>query len=133
MAEMKRIPRILVAKVGLDGHDRGSKIIARALRDAGMDVVYTGLRQTVEMTANAAIQEDVDIIGVSILSGAHLTLLPALRKMLDEKGAQNISIIAGGIIPDKDIPKLKAQGVDMVFQPGVPLSEIVEHFQSKQR
>jgi len=133
MDEIKRKPRVLIAKVGLDGHDRGAKIIARALRDAGMDVIYTGLRQTVEMTVNAAIQEDVDVIGVSILSGAHLTLLPDLRTMLIEKGAKDISTIAGGIIPDKDIPVLKAQGIDKVFQPGTALREIVDYVQSKQR
>lgn len=118
--------RILVAKPGLDGHDRGAKIIARALRDAGMEVVYTGLHQTPEMIANAAIQEDVDAIGMSIMSGAHMTLFPAVLKLLEERGASDIRVFGGGIIPDEDIPKLKAMGVGQIFTPGSSTADIVQ-------
>jgi len=117
--------RILVAKPGLDGHDRGAKIIARALRDAGFEVIYTGLHQTPEMIAEAAIQEDVDAIGLSILSGAHNTLFPAVMQALRERGAGEIAIFGGGIVPPDDIATLKAQGVRAIFTPGASTDEIV--------
>src|SRR5213082_3286948 len=110
--------RVLVAKPGLDGHDRGAKIVARALRDAGMEVIYTGLHQTSEMIANAAIQEDVDAVGLSIMSGAHMTLFPAVIDLLRAKGANDVVIFGGGIIPDGDIPELKKKGVAEIFLPG---------------
>ncbi len=116
--------RVLVAKPGLDGHDRGAKVLAHALRDAGMEVIYTGLHQTPEMIVNAAIQEDVGVICVSILSGAHGQVFPEILKLLKSKGAPEISVLAGGIIPDKDIEELKKIGVKAVFGPGSPLSEI---------
>ena len=118
--------RILVAKPGLDGHDRGAKIIARALRDAGVEVIYTGLHQTPEMIAEAAIQEDVDAIGLSILSGAHNTLFPAIMRLMREKGGDEIAIFGGGIIPEEDIATLKQQGVREIFTPGATTDEIVE-------
>ena len=118
--------RILVAKPGLDGHDRGAKIIARALRDAGVEVIYTGLHQTPEMIAEAAIQEDVDAIGLSILSGAHNTLFPAIMKLMREKGGDEIAIFGGGIIPEEDIATLKQAGVREIFTPGATTDEIVE-------
>jgi len=118
--------RILVAKPGLDGHDRGARIIARTYRDAGFEVIYTGLHQTPEQIVNAAIQEDVDLVGFSILSGAHLTLASEIKRLLKEKGADDIPVIGGGIIPDEDIPKLKEIGVKKVFLPGTPLDEIVK-------
>ncbi len=124
MAERKL--RILVAKPGLDGHDRGAKIIARALRDAGMEVIYTGLHQTPEMIVNAAIQEDVDAIGMSIMSGAHMTLFPAVMDLLKESKAQDIRVFGGGIIPDADIPKLKGMGVTEIFTPGSSTQDIVQ-------
>ncbi len=117
--------RILVAKPGLDGHDRGAKIIARALRDAGMEVIYTGLHQTPEMIVNAAIQEDVDAIGMSIMSGAHMTLFPAVLGLLQEKKADDILVFGGGIIPDSDVPELKKKGVAEIFGPGSPTQDIV--------
>ncbi len=117
--------RVLVAKPGLDGHDRGAKIIARALRDAGMEVIYTGLRQTPEMIANAALQEDVQVIGLSILSGAHNAIVPRLMELLREKEMTDVHVIVGGIIPDDDVKLLKQQGVAEVFQPGAPLEGIV--------
>ena len=117
--------RILVAKPGLDGHDRGAKIIARALRDAGVEVIYTGLHQTPEMIAEAAIQEDVDAIGLSILSGAHLTLFPAIMRLLREKGGDDVAIFGGGIIPEEDIATLKQQGVREIFTPGATTDQIV--------
>ncbi len=117
--------RILVAKPGLDGHDRGAKIIARALRDAGFEVIYTGLHQTPEMIAEAAIQEDVDAIGLSILSGAHNTLFPAIIRLMREKGGDEIAIFGGGIIPEEDIPTLKQAGVREIFTPGATTDEIV--------
>jgi methylmalonyl-CoA mutase C-terminal domain/subunit len=117
--------RILVAKPGLDGHDRGAKIIARALRDAGFEVIYTGLHQTPEMIAEAAIQEDVDAIGLSILSGAHNTLFPAIMKLIKEKGGDDIAIFGGGIIPEEDIATLKQAGVREIFTPGATTDEIV--------
>jgi methylmalonyl-CoA mutase C-terminal domain/subunit len=118
--------RILVAKPGLDGHDRGAKIIARALRDAGMEVIYTGLHQTPEMIVNAAIQEDVDAIGMSIMSGAHMTLFPAVIDLLKKSSAGDIAVFGGGIIPDDDIPKLKGLGVAELFTPGSSTQDIVQ-------
>ncbi|MGH9451299.1 MAG: cobalamin B12-binding domain-containing protein [Terriglobia bacterium] len=125
----KRI-RVLVAKPGLDGHDRGAKIIARALRDAGMEVIYTGLRQTPEQIVRAALDEDVDAIGVSILSGAHNTILPRICRLLREQGMEDVLLIAGGIIPDENIPALKEAGVAAVFQPGASTTEIIEFIQT---
>ncbi len=121
-----RIIRVLVAKPGLDGHDRGAKIIARVLRDAGMDVVYTGIRQTPEMIAEAALQEDVDVIGLSILSGAHLELFPQIVEGMNTRGMKDIVVVAGGIIPDKDRAALLDMGVKAVFGPGTPTTDIVE-------
>jgi len=117
--------RILVAKPGLDGHDRGAKVVARALRDAGFEVIYTGLHQTPEMIANAAVQEDVDAVGLSIMSGAHNTLFPAVIQALKAKGATDIVVFGGGIIPDDDVGTLKAAGVKGVFTPGTPLADII--------
>jgi len=117
--------RILVAKPGLDGHDRGAKIIARALRDAGFEVIYTGLHQTPEMIAEAAAQEDVDAIGLSILSGAHMTLFPAVIDLLKEKGIDDVALFGGGIIPPKDIPELKKRGVKEIFTPGASTEDII--------
>ena len=122
--------RVLVAKPGLDGHDRGAKIIARALRDAGMEVIYTGLRQTPEMIVNAALQEDVQVIGLSILSGAHNAIVPRVMQLLHEKDMANVKVIVGGIIPDEDAADLKRQGVAAVFQPGASLEEIVDFVRS---
>jgi len=124
MSEQKT--RILVAKPGLDGHDRGAKVVARALRDAGFEVVYTGLHQTPEMIASAAVQEDVDAVGLSIMSGAHNTLFPAVMDALKERGAGEIVVFGGGIVPDEDIKTLQAAGVKGVFTPGTSLKEIVE-------
>jgi methylmalonyl-CoA mutase C-terminal domain/subunit len=121
-----RIIRVLVAKPGLDGHDRGAKIIARVLRDAGMEVVYTGIRQTPEMIAEAALQEDVDVIGLSILSGAHLELFPQIFAGMNARGMEDIVVVAGGIIPDLDRAALLDMGVKAVFGPGTPTTEIVE-------
>lgn len=118
--------RVMVAKPGLDGHDRGARIIARALRDAGFEVVYTGLHQTPDEIVKAAIQEDVDMIGLSSLAGAHMYLFPRVVQLLREQGAGEVVVCGGGIIPDEDIPKLKAAGIRGVFTPGVPLAEIVE-------
>ncbi len=118
--------RVLIAKPGLDGHDRGAKIIARALRDAGMEVIYTGLRQTPEQIVAAAIQEDVDAIGLSILSGAHNVLFPEIMRMLKEEGGEDIVVVAGGIFPEQDIAKLKAMGIKEIFLPGTPTSAAVE-------
>jgi methylmalonyl-CoA mutase, C-terminal domain len=118
--------RVLVAKPGLDGHDRGAKVIARALRDAGMEVIYTGLRQTPEMIAAAALQEDVDAVGVSILSGAHNTLCPRIVQLLREKGMDNVLVLVGGIVPQEDLPRLKEQGVAEVFLPGTNTDVIVK-------
>ncbi len=117
--------RIVVAKPGLDGHDRGAKVVCRALRDAGMEVIYTGLRRTPEEIVNAAIQEDVDLIGLSILSGAHPILFPKIIKLLKEKGAGDIPVIAGGIIPERDIPKMKKLGIREIFLPGTSTQDIV--------
>ena len=126
----KRI-RVIVAKPGLDGHDRGAKIIARALRDAGMEVIYTGLRQTPEQIVNAALQEDADVIGLSILSGAHTTLIPKVMALLKDHHMEDVLVILGGIIPDPDIPRMKALGVAEIFQPGASLDHIVEFIRSR--
>ena len=123
----RRKIRVLIAKVGLDGHDVGARVVARGLLDAGMEVIYTGLRRTTEEVARAAIEEDVDWIGVSILSGAHQVLLPKLRKLLDDGGADDIRILAGGIIPQEDIPSLQEMGVAKVFLSGTPINEIVDY------
>jgi methylmalonyl-CoA mutase C-terminal domain/subunit len=119
--------RVLVAKPGLDGHDRGAKVIARALRDAGMEVIYTGLRQTPEMIVEAALQEDVDVIGLSILSGAHMALTPRIIELMKANGLDDVKLILGGIIPDEDIPALKQMGVNGIFGPGASMEKIVEH------
>lgn len=118
--------RVLIAKPGLDGHDRGAKIIARALRDAGMEVIYTGLRQTPEQIVAAAVQEDVDAIGLSILSGAHNVLFPEIMRLLKDESASDIVVFAGGIIPEKDIPKMKAIGIREIFLPGTPTATAVD-------
>lgn len=123
--EEKRI-RVIVAKPGLDGHDRGAKVVARALRDAGFEVIYTGLRQTPEQIAEAALTEDVNVIALSLLSGAHNTLFPKIVGMVKEKGMDDVLVIGGGVIPDSDIPFLKENGVAEVFTPGTPTSKIVE-------
>jgi methylmalonyl-CoA mutase, C-terminal domain len=125
MATEQKI-RVLVAKPGLDGHDRGAKVIARALRDAGMEVIYTGLRQTPEMVVNAALQEDVDVIGLSILSGAHNAIIPRVMELAKQHKMDDVLVLVGGIIPDQDIPALKQQGVAAVFQPGTPMDDIVK-------
>ena len=118
--------RVLIAKPGLDGHDRGAKVIARALRDAGMEVIYTGLHQTPEMIAEAALQEDVDAVGLSILSGAHMALFPRVMEELRKRGPDDVLVYAGGIIPDADIPKLKEMGVAGIFTPGASMAEITD-------
>jgi methylmalonyl-CoA mutase C-terminal domain/subunit len=125
--------RVLVAKPGLDGHDRGAKVIARALRDAGMEVIYTGLRQTVDQIVNAAIQEDVDCVAVSILSGAHNTLLPKISELLKKENADDILFICGGVIPDDDIQFLKKNGVQEIFTPGTPTGETIEYIKNNVR
>lgn len=122
--------RVLIAKVGLDGHDRGAKVVAAALRDAGMEVIYSGLRKTPEMIVEAAIQEDVDAIGVSILSGAHMTVFPKIVRLLKEKGLNDVLLFGGGIIPDSDIAELKGMGVGELFTPGAPTHGIVEYVRS---
>ncbi len=122
---MKKI-RVLIAKPGLDGHDRGAKVVARALRDAGMEVIYTGLRQTPAMIAEAALQEDVDVVGLSILSGAHLSLVPRVIEEMEKRGIGDIPLFVGGIIPPDDVPKLKAMGVVEVFGPGTPTQTTIE-------
>ena len=118
--------RVVVAKPGLDGHDRGAKVIARALRDAGMEVIYTGLHQTPEQIASAAIQEDVDAVGLSCLSGAHMTLFPRVAELLEEQGGEGMLVFGGGIIPDADIPKLKESGISEIFTPGSSTQEIID-------
>ncbi|MGH2818096.1 MAG: cobalamin B12-binding domain-containing protein [Actinomycetota bacterium] len=123
-------PRVLVAKPGLDGHDRGIKVVARALRDAGVEVIYTGLHQTPEQIASAAIQEDVDAVGLSCLSGAHMTLFPKVVELLREQGAGDIVVFGGGIIPDSDVPALKDAGIEEIFTPGAPTRKIVEWVES---
>lgn len=122
--------RVLVAKPGLDGHDRGAKVIARALRDAGMEVIYTGLRQTPEMIVSAALQEDVQVIGLSILSGAHNAIVPRVMELLRQNKMEDVLVIVGGIIPDEDAAQLKEQGVAAVFQPGASLEQIIEFIRS---
>jgi methylmalonyl-CoA mutase C-terminal domain/subunit len=122
--------RVVIAKPGLDGHDRGAKVIARALRDAGMEVIYTGLRQTPEQIVAAALQEDADVIGLSILSGAHNSICPKLMDLLREKGLQDVLVVLGGIIPDADLPGLKAMGVAAVFRPGTRMQEIIDFITS---
>jgi methylmalonyl-CoA mutase C-terminal domain/subunit len=125
--QLKRPIRVLVAKVGLDGHDRGAKVIASSLRDAGMEVIYTGLRQTPEMVVNAALQEDVDVIGVSILSGAHMTVFPKIIKLVKEKGMDDVLITGGGIIPDEDMNALHEMGIGKLFPPGTSSRTIIEY------
>lgn len=125
--KMQRPIRVLVAKVGLDGHDRGAKVIATALRDAGMEVIYTGLRQTAEMVVNSALQEDVDAIGISILSGAHMTVFPKLMDLMKQKGMNDVLLTGGGIIPEEDMQQLNQMGVGRLFAPGAPTSEIADY------
>jgi len=125
--------RVVIAKPGLDGHDRGAKVIARALRDAGMEVIYTGLRQTPEMIASAALQEDADVIGLSILSGAHNHIAPRLMELLKARGLDDVLVVIGGIIPDVDIPRLKEIGVKGIFLPGTPMQEIIDFIQQNAR
>jgi methylmalonyl-CoA mutase C-terminal domain/subunit len=129
MNTINRPIRVLVAKVGLDGHDRGAKVIATALRDAGMEVIYTGLRQTPEMVVNAALQEDVDAIGISILSGAHMTVFPKVAALMKEKGLDDVLLTGGGIIPEEDMKQLNEQGVGRLFPPGTTTSEIADYIQ----
>lgn len=125
--------RVIIAKPGLDGHDRGAKVIARALRDAGMEVIYTGLRQTPEQIAAAALQEDADVIGLSILSGAHMHICPRLMELLAEKGLGHVTVLVGGIIPDVDVPKLKEMGIAGVFLPGSPMKDIIDFINGQVR
>jgi methylmalonyl-CoA mutase C-terminal domain/subunit len=132
MATDRRI-RVLVAKPGMDGHDRGIKVIARALRDAGMEVIYTGLRQTPEMIVNATLQEDVDVIGLSILSGAHNSIVPRVMEMLKQNEMTDVMVLVGGIIPDQDVSSLMEKGVAAVFQPGTPMEEIVRFIRENVR
>jgi len=126
VGDLERRIRVLIAKPGLNSHDRGAKVIARALRDAGMEVIYTGLRQTPEQIVETALQEDVDVIGLSILSGAHLALFPRIMELLKEKGMDDVLVVAGGIIPDEDVPILKKMGIAEVFGPGTPTEEIIK-------
>ena len=130
---MEQKIRVLIAKAGLDGHDRGAKVIAAALRDAGMEVIYTGLRQTPEQIVSAALQEDADVIGLSILSGAHNHIVPRLMALLAEKGMSDVLVVIGGIIPDADIPTLTAIGVKGIFLPGTPMQDIVEFIRAHAR
>jgi len=134
---MPRPIRVLIAKPGLDGHDRGAKVVAAALRDAGMEVIYTGLHQTPEMIATAAVQEDVDVIGLSILSGAHMTLFPRVRSLLMEAGRDDVLITGGGIIPKEDMDSLREQGIGELFGPGTPTSALIDYirqwFESRQQ
>ena len=129
---MRKI-RVVIAKPGLDGHDRGAKVIARALRDAGMEVIYTGLRQTPDQIVTAALQEDADVIGLSILSGAHMHICPRVLELLKEKGLSDVLVVIGGIIPDSDVPKLNELGVEGIFQPGTPMQEIVDFINANAR
>jgi methylmalonyl-CoA mutase C-terminal domain/subunit len=129
---MRKI-RVIIAKPGLDGHDRGAKVIARALRDAGMEVIYTGLRQTPEQVVGAALQEDADVIGLSILSGAHMHACPRVMELLKEKGLDDVLVVVGGIIPDVDIPKLNAMGINGIFLPGTAMQEIIEFIERHAR
>jgi methylmalonyl-CoA mutase, C-terminal domain len=128
--EKNRPIRVLVAKVGLDGHDRGAKVIATSLRDAGMEVIYTGLRQTPDMVVNAALQEDVDAIGISILSGAHMTIFPKIIQLMKEKGMDDVLLTGGGIIPEEDMKALKEMGVGKLFAPGTPTTEITSYIKN---
>jgi methylmalonyl-CoA mutase C-terminal domain/subunit len=128
---MAQTHRIVIAKPGLDGHDRGAKVVARALRDAGYEVIYTGLHQTPEQIAEAAIQEDADAVGLSIHSGAHMTLFPRVVKLLRERGASDMVVFGGGIIPKEDIPQLKDQGVEQIFTPGANTSEIIDWLRTR--
>jgi methylmalonyl-CoA mutase C-terminal domain/subunit len=130
---MSRKLRVVIAKPGLDGHDRGAKVIARALRDAGMEVIYTGLRQTPEQIVSAALQEDADVIGLSILSGAHNHIAPQLMNLLKAKGLDDVLVLIGGIIPDVDVPRLKELGVKGVFLPGTPMQEIIDFINANAR
>jgi methylmalonyl-CoA mutase C-terminal domain/subunit len=130
MASPQKKIRVLIAKAGLDGHDRGAKVVARALRDAGMEVIYTGLRQTPEMIAEAALQEDVQVVGLSILSGAHMTLVPKVVKLLQEEGLDNVRLFLGGIIPDEDKPELDKLGVSGIYGPGTSTQIIIEDIQN---
>jgi methylmalonyl-CoA mutase, C-terminal domain len=125
--------RVVIAKPGLDGHDRGAKVIARALRDAGMEVIYTGLRQTPEQIVGAALQEDADVIGLSILSGAHMHICPRVTDLLKEKGLDDVMVVVGGIIPDLDVPKLNAMGIHGIFIPGTPMQQIVNYIRDHVR
>jgi methylmalonyl-CoA mutase C-terminal domain/subunit len=127
MADEQRKIRVLVAKPGLDGHDRGAKVVARALRDAGMEVIYTGLRQTPEMIVDAALQEDVDVIGLSILSGAHMALVPRIFELMKANSLDDVIVVIGGIVPDDDVPILKSMGISEVFGPGATMQSIVDH------
>ncbi len=131
MTDIDQPIRVLIAKPGLDGHDRGAKVVARALRDAGMEVIYTGLRQTPEQIAAAALQEDVQVVGLSSLSGAHRALFPRVVKSLRDKGLQDVLVVGGGIIPASDVPLLKEAGVAAVFGPGTPTSEVIEYIRSE--
>jgi methylmalonyl-CoA mutase C-terminal domain/subunit len=126
----RRPIRVLVAKPGLDGHDRGAKVVAAALRDAGMEVIYTGLHQTPEMIARAAVQEDVDVVGLSILSGAHLTLFPRVKALLDDAGRTDVLITGGGIIPPEDVEALRRQGIGQLFGPGTPTADLIAYIQT---
>ena len=130
--KMQKI-RVVIAKPGLDGHDRGAKVIARALRDAGMEVIYTGLRQTPEMIVAAALQEDADVIGLSILSGAHMHICPRVMSLLTEKGLDDVQVVIGGIIPDVDLPKLNAMGIQGIFLPGTPMQQIIDFIAANAR
>jgi methylmalonyl-CoA mutase C-terminal domain/subunit len=130
---MSRTIRVVIAKPGLDGHDRGARVIARALRDAGMEVIYTGLRQTPEQIVAAALQEDADVIGLSILSGAHMHICPRVMTLLEENGMRDVLVVVGGIIPDVDVPKLREIGVRGIFLPGTPMQEIVDFIQKHAR
>ncbi|HEX8716486.1 MAG TPA: cobalamin B12-binding domain-containing protein [Gemmatimonadaceae bacterium] len=127
---MPRPIRVLIAKPGLDGHDRGAKVVAASLRDAGMEVIYTGLHQTPEMIASAAIQEDVDVVGLSILSGAHMTLFPRVRDLLNQAGREDMLVTGGGIIPREDIEELKRQGIGELFGPGTPTTDLIEYIKA---
>ena len=125
--------RVLIAKAGLDGHDRGAKVVAAALRDAGMEVIYTGLRKTPEMIVEAALQEDVDAIGISLLSGAHMTIFPKVLQLMKDKGLNDVLLFGGGIIPKKDVGELKSMGVGELFTPGAPTTTIVEYLRAHQK
>jgi methylmalonyl-CoA mutase, C-terminal domain len=125
--------RVVVAKPGLDGHDRGAKVIARAFRDAGFEVIYTGLRQTPEQIVNAALQEDADVVGLSVLSGAHMTLCPRIMELMKKEGLDEVLVVVGGIIPDQDVPKLKTLGIAEVFQPGASTEDIIAYIRQNTR